>query len=83
MPKGLHTLTIRSLPAPTDGATAFADDLPALTNLALKGGEAMVSRWLSIAPLSLTRIKLWTTEDFELGELPRQLGSFPDLRHFA
>ena len=81
MLKGLHTLTIHCLPVPTDGAAAFADALPGLTHLALDGGEVMTSRWLSIASLSLTQITLSAADDFELDELPRQLGRFPDLRH--
>lgn len=82
MPRGLHTLTIQYVAPPTDGAAAFADDLPALTNLALADEESTVSRWLSIAPLSLTRITLdFTTHDAEPGELAQQLGRFPRLQH--
>ena len=81
MLKSLHTLTIGYLPAPTDGAAAFTDELPALTNLAVDGEEAMTSRWLSIAPPSLTHITLGAADDYKLDELPRQLGRFPDLQH--
>lgn len=79
--KNLHTLTIQRLPTPTDGSAAFADNLPALTNLTLKDRESMVSRWLSIAPLGLTHLTLWIFEADQPDELPRQLGRFPNLQH--
>ena len=81
----VHTLTIRQLAAPTEGATTFANDLPALNRLILEDQEPMmISRWLEILPLTLTHVALSLVGlSYMPDSVSRQLGRFPHSRHLS
>lgn len=80
IPRSVHTLTIEQLSPPMDGAAAFANDLPTLTKLTLEHREPIISRWLDIAPLSLTHIALHVADWGFMEGLSRELGRFPCLQ---